>query len=125
MSSERISRDHFDVRAEPVVFADWPINFAGAALHIRNDNANDVVFSIQDSNDGVTWNIVLFSDSATAGLISTTIDTLSFAALLFVSCRKYIRFTVAAGQKGTDVNSGVYVDLTQFPSKTRECPDVS
>lgn len=107
-----------------VVLSNWPINFAGACILMRNDNDNPVTVMLQDSNDGTTWNLLTFSTPTAAGQLNIVLSELSFAAILFTTCRKYVRISVTAGA-GLLTNAGVYCHICQWPPKGLECPDQS
>lgn len=119
MSGERIERDQLVIRDNTgVVFSNYPIHFAGAALHMRNASNNDSVVEVHESDDGATWSVVTFSTVAAAGLLNATLSGLSYLAILFTSSSKYIRLRLKA--ENTD---GVYASMTQYPPKARETSD--
>jgi len=93
----------------------YPIHFAGMAVHMRNDSANDATVEIHESADGITYNLVLFSTPTASGLPSYTMVGLSFAAILFVSNQAFVRIRIQEAN-----NDAVYCTLSQFPPKPRE-----
>ena len=117
MSSERLERIHEVINEDsPLILSNYPINWAGVAVHLRNDNPNDVVLTVQESDNGSTWTVKTFSTPALGGQLEITLAELSFASILFASSSKYVRFTTVAESGGTTL-VGVYADLTQWPPK--------
>lgn len=116
MASERIERNQGVVRdSTGDVFSNWPLHFAGAGLFMRNDSQNNCVMQVHDSDDGTTWNLVLLSTHALAGLANVTLVGLSYQVVLFTSARRYVRVSLTA-----DNPQGVYYSLVQYPPKPRE-----
>ena len=116
MASERLERAQFVLRGTAGhVMSHWPINFAGAAVFMRNDSNGNSVVRVHESEDGVVWTLVLISTHTAAGLANITLIENSFAAILFVSTSPYVRVSLAA-----DNQAGVYCSLAQFPPKARE-----
>jgi len=116
MSGERIERNQLVLRdTDGNIFSDYPINFAGAALLMRNDSESDSVVSVDDSADGSTWATVLLSTHSLAGQTSVTVPALSYVVILFTSASAYVRLKLAA-----DNEEGIYASLVQYPPKARE-----
>lgn len=97
------------------------IHFGGAAVHIFNMTTQDVTFSIQQSDDGVVWEEVLFSDTLLALQTSKSIVAQGEQAVLFESDRRYIRFSVA--ETLTEA-PGLGIHITQFPPRSAPSEEV-
>ena len=116
MSSERHERQQVIIHdSDGYVMDNYPVHFAGMAAFLRNDSADSTTIIVQESADGATWDLVLVSTDAAAGLPSITMVGLSFACILFTSDHKYVRIATLA-----DNVDGVYTVLCQFPPKPRE-----
>jgi hypothetical protein len=87
-------------------------HFGGMSLHAHNLSATPIDLSLQDSDDGVTWSVLLFSDTASGGLLTKRITGLGQEAILFETRRRYLQVTVNPG-----VEEGVLVVLSQFPPR--------
>lgn len=116
MAGERLERNSIVLRdATGVVFSNYPINFAGAALFLRNDSDADSVVRVHESDDAATWDIVLVSTHAVAGQLNVTIPALGFVVILFTSASQYVRLSLAAENL-----AGIYASMCQYPPKARE-----
>jgi len=116
MSSERLQTSYHLLK-DNLVFNDYPIHYAGATLFIRNDNDVPVTLRLQDSADGSTWNLLLFSTTAQAGLGTITVQEQAFVAIHFTTAEEFMRVSVTAP---TSIDKGVFMYLAQYPPKGRE-----
>lgn len=117
MSSERIERMQEVINEDnALVLSNYPVNWAGAALHMRNGNSNDVIVYVDESDDGTIWTVRTFSTPAASGQTSITLVEEGFGCILFTSTSKYLRIRVAAAEGDTTLN-GVFVHMTQWPPK--------
>ena len=92
----------------------YPIDLTGALLCVENDSASNATIVIEESTDGVTWTLVLFSTHSTAGNLSYTIVPRGRGAFLFVSASKYVRFS-GLDADGNPVRPGVKCWLLGYP----------
>lgn len=116
MSSERFERQYEVIHdSNGFVMSNYPISFAGMSVFMRNDSDNPTTVQIQESADGITYNLVLFSSPVASGLPSVTMAGLSFAVILFVSDQKYVKISLTAENQ-----AGVFMHLVQWPPHPRE-----
>jgi hypothetical protein len=119
MSSIRVQRDQLVIMGA-VRLADFPIHFAGAALLIRNNEDDNIIFGINDSDNGLDLNPVLFSTPTQAGLTNLTIAGQSLAVVLFTTARRYVELYAQNMRTGTTLRKGAYCSLVQYPPVGRE-----
>jgi len=116
MSGERFERNYEVIHnSDGVVLSNWPIHFSGMCIFARNDSNDASVIRVHDSPDGTTWGLVLGSTHDNSGLLSVTIEGLSFESFLFMTREKYVRISLAANNI-----EGVYMHLAQWPPKPVE-----
>lgn len=114
MAGERIERDQLVIR-DATVLTRYPIHFAGAALLIRNEESEDNTIVVQESDDGITWTVVLISTHSDSGLLEATITSRSYRVILFTSAKPYVRLV-----PGLTEGQALYASLVQFPPKARD-----
>lgn len=94
----------------------FPVDFSGAVLCVENDSDVSAEITVGESQDGVTWNVVLFSTPTTSGNLSYTIVPRSRAMLCFVSSAKYVGFgSFNPAIAGSPVLPGVKAYIYGYP----------
>ena len=91
----------------------YPVDLTGALLCVENDSTVNATIVIEESADGVTWNLVLFSTHSTAGNLSYTIVPRGRGAFLFVSAAKFVRFS-GLDADGDPVRPGVKCWICEY-----------
>ncbi len=109
---QSLQRNYFQVAAAatPHVFSNWPINHAGAALHVFNASPDtNAVVTIEESDDGATWTTVTFSTITAAAALNLTVVPQALGSLLFVSISKFVRVSLTA-----DIPEQLFCHLSQW-----------
>jgi len=95
----------------------YPVHPAGMCLAFKNESDALATISIEESEDGVAWNPVLFSTPVVAGLPSLDLVPLANAMVLFVTRMRYVRI-VATPDPNANVDKvaeGLWMWSFEYP----------